>query len=248
MKKDILFLLFIVFMAPTIADARCFDLSNGEPNHLEGVLSARVFAGPPNYEDVQKGDAPEPGYVLKLDQPVCLMGDDDFADPTVEFDEVQLVPTDATWGAMRAMPGTRVAVTVGDRVPAHTGHHHRPLVAWVTSIFSISDVRLNGGSAASTVAGFYGALSLGDGDLAASFVIPEKTAKGPFSPEELTRFYGNLREPLMLTGVDMVTATELVVSYHFEGSGGTCIGRAQVFTETRNGRNFIRRIKALNGC
>lgn len=28
-----------------------------------------MFAGPPNFEDVRKGDAPEPSYILALDSP-----------------------------------------------------------------------------------------------------------------------------------------------------------------------------------
>lgn len=48
------------------AHAACFDVSKSESAELSGVLSHRIFAGPPGYEDVQKGDTPEPGYVLKL--------------------------------------------------------------------------------------------------------------------------------------------------------------------------------------
>ena len=114
--------------------AECHDVSQGEPSVLEGLLSARVFAGPPNFEDVSKGDQPEPGYLLKLDMPICLTGDEDFTDPDDMFDEVQVVPTEATQARMDDLTGKRVRVELENPMPAHTGHHYRPLVAWVAAI------------------------------------------------------------------------------------------------------------------
>lgn len=61
-----------MFSASAIAENRCYDLSHGEPKSLVGLLQFVIFPGPPNYEDVQKGDAPEPGFVLRLDKDVCL--------------------------------------------------------------------------------------------------------------------------------------------------------------------------------
>lgn len=116
------------------AGAECFDVSRQEPKALAGLLSHRIFPGPPNYEDVGKGDAPEPTYVLTLDAPICLTGDADFTDPAEMFDEVHLVATAATEADMREMRDTQVRVELVDPMPAHTGHHHRPLVAWVSAI------------------------------------------------------------------------------------------------------------------
>ena len=117
------------------AYASCYDLSKAEPRELTGVLSHVVFAGPPNFEDVQNGDTPEPGYVLTLPMAICLTGDD-FADPSLQFSEVQLVATDASAPAMHALVNTNVHVVLSKAIAAETGHHHRPLVAWVTGISS----------------------------------------------------------------------------------------------------------------
>ncbi|MCC0033996.1 MAG: hypothetical protein H6887_01865 [Hoeflea sp.] len=234
--------------APAAQAAGCFDVSAGEPARLEGELSFRIFAGPPNFEDVQKGDSPEPGYVLTLPQPICLTGDADFTDPSYLFDEVQLVETEATAKAMRELRNRTVSVGLVNPMPAMTGHHHRPLVAWVSAIAPAGDPTENQGTAATTVEAFYLALGAGDGATAAAFVIPEKTAKGPFSAAELTRFYGGLREPLQLVGVEQLANGEFLASYRFASSSKVCDGRALVRTENRDGRFFIRSIKALDGC
>lgn len=233
---------------PAAHAAGCFDVSQGEPTHLEGELSFRIFAGPPNFEDVQKGDTPEPGYVLTLSNPICLSGDDDFTDPAYMFDEVHLVATEATASAMRDLRDSAVSVELTDPMPAMTGHHHRPLVAWVSAIAPMSDPTDNYGTGATTVEAFYMALGAGDGATAAAFIIPEKTAKGPFSAAELSRFYGQLRKPLELIGVTPVSKTEFLASYNFAAGTSVCDGKALVRTENRQGRIFIRSIKALNGC
>ena len=133
-KATTVFCLFLAVASSGAAAADCYDVSQGEPNALEGLLSYRVFVGPSNYEDVSKGDQPEPGYLLKLDVPICLTGDEDFTDPDDMFDEVQLVATEATQASMEKLRDSQVKVELENPMPAHTGHHHRPLVAWVTAI------------------------------------------------------------------------------------------------------------------
>lgn len=44
------------------AAAACSDLSKHPEISASGDLTRPMFAGPPNYEDVRKGDAPEPSY------------------------------------------------------------------------------------------------------------------------------------------------------------------------------------------
>jgi hypothetical protein len=50
-----------------------------------------MFTGPPNYEDVQRGDSPEPAFILKLEEGMCVFDKDGFADPNVVFDTVHVV-------------------------------------------------------------------------------------------------------------------------------------------------------------
>jgi len=229
------------------AGAVCFDVSKGEPSHLNGRLSHRIFAGPPNFEDVQKGDTPEPGYVLKLDQPICIQGDE-FADPSRHFDEVQLVPDENTEKQMATLRDSDVYVDVINPMPAMTGHHHRPLVAWVKAISSGRDITTSYGTAATTIEAFYAALHAGDGKLASSFVIPEKAQKGAYSAKALTGFYGSLVEPITLIDVHRVNDNIYAVRYHFRSGSKTCDGSATITTIKRGGRDFIQAIRAHNGC
>lgn len=71
-------------------------------------------------------------------------------------------------------------VEVVDPMPAMTDHHHRPLLVWVKIVSPARDITQSYGSAATTTKAFYAALRAGNGKLAADFVIPEKTKKGPF--------------------------------------------------------------------
>ena len=73
----------------------CYDVSKGQPASLSGVVRYVVFPGPPNFEDVQKGDEPEATYLLVLDHPICTRGDE-FSDPTRPFDTIHLVGNKTT--------------------------------------------------------------------------------------------------------------------------------------------------------
>jgi hypothetical protein len=71
------------------ANAACIDLKQKDTLSFEGTLNYRIYPGPPNYEDVRKGDTPEPTYVLKLDDPICASGDE-FVDQNVKFDRINI--------------------------------------------------------------------------------------------------------------------------------------------------------------
>jgi len=243
-------LVFLIpfLLVPLGAHAACFDISKAEPRELSGILSARIFAGPPGYEDVDKGDTPEPGYVLKLAAPICLTGNKEFTDPSAMFDEVQLVARDSTAKVMEALDGEAVNVRISDQIPAHTGHHHRPLVAWVDEIAAANDVAGDDESAAATVRAFYLALGSGDGRTASGYVVEEKRRKGPFSARELGRFYGSLPEPLELISVEPSGTNRFAVRYRYASKSSRCDGAAIVRTVERGGRVFIQAIKAEGGC
>lgn len=241
-------LLLALSALPAIAQAECFDVSKSEPAELSGVLSHRIFAGPPGYEDVQKGDTPEPGYVLKLPAAICLTGDPDFTDPSNLFDEVQVVSREATEKSMRALDGRSVTVQLSGHIPAHTGHHHRPLVAWVEAISADKDVTEEYGTAASTVRAFYLALAAGDGKAASALVVEEKRRKGPFSAKELSRFYGALAEPLELVDLQDAGEGRFTVRYRYATGSSRCESAATVRTAERQGRYFIVGIKSADGC
>ncbi|MGP0057935.1 MAG: hypothetical protein ACLPID_01405 [Beijerinckiaceae bacterium] len=232
-------------LAATNAAAACFNLANGEPHALKGTLYYRIAPGPPGFQDVSKGDTPEPIYVLQLSEPICLTGDD-FADPTNPFFEVQLLPSDETAKTMRSLDNSSVDVTLAHPFAAMTHWQYRPLVASVTAIAPATDIAPLG-IAASTVIDFYDSLGHGRGDDAAQFVVPERR-RGPFSPGEMTRFYGGLIEPLRLLSITPVSPDAYLVRYAFRSKAGQCNGRALVTTTNRARYDLISSIKALDGC
>jgi hypothetical protein len=244
------FIIALLALAPAAhaaAKENCYDLRKSEPHQLTGVLSYRIFPGPPNYADVQKGDTPEPAYVLTLPAASCLQGDDN-ADPKKSFNEVQLAGTQATNGEFSALREKEVTVTLERPISAQTGHQHLPLVAWVTDIAPATDAKAEYGTPATTVRAYYMALEAGDGKVAASFVVPEKRNGGPFSASDLSAFYGNLIEPLKLIAITPAGNDRFMVSYSFKSTERVCDGRAEVTTAKRNGADFIKAIRALNGC
>src|SRR5215510_12274020 len=76
------------------ANAACIDAKQTDRLSFQGTLSHQIFPGPPNFEDVRKGDAREGAYILTLDAPACA-GGDDFLDASESFDRIQLLPDDA---------------------------------------------------------------------------------------------------------------------------------------------------------
>src|SRR3989475_10133741 len=88
------------------ANAACIALKKTDTLSFEGTLNYRIFPGPPNYEDVRKGDTPEPTYILKLEEPICATGDE-FVDQNVKFDRIQIFPESGKAGQAlwRGLPG-----------------------------------------------------------------------------------------------------------------------------------------------
>jgi hypothetical protein len=123
--KVILSTVFLFILAPVtmpsaaLADLRCYDLSKREPKTLTGMLNVAIFPGPPNYEDVQKGDTPEPGYILRLSDNICITGDD-FADEDQQFNEVHLfADTELVYRELNKLDNQRVFVRIADSFAAH---------------------------------------------------------------------------------------------------------------------------------
>jgi len=213
---------------------------------FRGRLEFVVFPGSPNFANVRKGDYPEPTYILRLSDPICITGDD-FADPSRMFSTIHLVPSDPTAGALRALVGREVDVTLKEPMAANTGHHHAPLVAWVETVSKAADMTAEYGTAATTVRGFYDALAAGSGEQASAFIVPERR-NGPFSPSAMTAFYGGLLEPLQVISIDPSGPRTFLVRYQFRSRAGRCNGRAIVSTVSRGGANYILSIRALDRC
>jgi hypothetical protein len=98
-----------------------------------------VFPGPPKFEDVRKGDKTEPTYILQLQKPICVSGDE-FIDPKQQIDRIQIFPDYADkenpelWKELRRLVGEFVAVDGSEPFGAHTGHHHAPFLLPIKEI------------------------------------------------------------------------------------------------------------------
>ena len=93
---------------------------------LTGVIKRAVFPGPPNYENVARGDTPEEVWVLHLTRKVCVAADSTNEINTHEerLQNLQLIVGDASdYRKYKSLLGRRVTVT-GQLTHAITGHHH----------------------------------------------------------------------------------------------------------------------------
>jgi Domain of unknown function (DUF4431) len=241
-------------IALTSAGAACVNLKQTSNLSFEGMLSYHIFAGPPNYQDVRKGDTPEPTYTVRLDTATCATGDD-FLNPNERFDRIQVYPaeSDAAGQALgrelRRLVGKRVSVEGKSAFGAHTGHHHAPLLLPIIKIAIAYDATQAYGTAMTTVQAFYLALGAANGEEASKFLVPEKRSSGPLSARAITNFYGRLVEPLALINVLPISSNEYRVRYSYVASGaGRCNGESVVRTTTVNGLNLIESIRALNEC
>ena len=116
--------------APGCIDGR----SGNSPVSFEGRLERRIFAGPPNYDSIRRGDRPEPAYILTLDRRICIDDGGQFADLNNRFNQIQLFSGNGRLTArLRAGVGHRVRIT-GDGFAANTGHHHASLVVDIRTL------------------------------------------------------------------------------------------------------------------
>jgi hypothetical protein len=127
------------------ASAACIDVKQSDRLSFQGTLSHKVFPGAPNFEDVRKGDAREAAYILRLDAPICAVGDDSL-DAGESFDRIQLLPDEARPDptlsrTLRRLVGKPVLVQGASAFGAHTGHHHAPLLVSVKSIAAAPERR-----------------------------------------------------------------------------------------------------------
>lgn len=118
-----------------IAPHHCIDAESAKPFEVSGRLVRRVFPGPPNYENVKRGDAPEAAWIILLSEPVCIAGDE-FALKTVSARTIQLLPDvdlPTSAGILQRLRGRYVTFSLKRPFSAQTGHHHAPILATVVA-------------------------------------------------------------------------------------------------------------------
>jgi predicted NAD-dependent protein-ADP-ribosyltransferase YbiA (DUF1768 family) len=132
--------LLVVIMSVSTRAQKCLEY--GPAVTLSGTLQSRVFAGPPNYESIKRGDRKETAIILRLAKLTCVTGNDPMGIDVshANIREMQLVVyNDATsrneeeWKIVHQRMGKRVVVT-GTLFGAHTGHHRTKILIQVNSI------------------------------------------------------------------------------------------------------------------
>jgi hypothetical protein len=109
---------------------------------LSGTVKEVTFPGPPNYEDVKKGDRPETYWILVLNKPVCLAADPKEPMNVAEarVTDVQLIIRD--YAKYEHFLGKQV-VANGLLMHKFTGHHHALVLLQVTEMQSAPNKALN---------------------------------------------------------------------------------------------------------
>src|SRR5438270_3022829 len=97
---------------------------------LRGTISKKTFPGPPNYENIRKGDEPETYWILHLVKPICTTANTD-NDAEKNVNDLQLILTVKQYALYRKLVGKRARIT-GKLSHAITGHHHTPVMMEVT--------------------------------------------------------------------------------------------------------------------
>ena len=113
------------------AAAQCLPLDESVVT-LTGQVILRTYPGPPNYEDIRRGDRPETQLILMLPKPICAEGRGIRGIPLRIDDvvEITLVPSDAV---PRIQAVGKVFTVSGTLFEAHTAHHRTKLLLTLQS-------------------------------------------------------------------------------------------------------------------
>lgn len=131
LRQNISKIAAFAFLCAIAANANAACLTYTTRVRLEGTLERQTNPGPPMYESVAAGDAPETMWLIKLDRAQCVS--DDPADRSGinaavgSFTRVQLILTEAQYRAYAKQMGRHVVLT-GKLFGAVTAHHHTPVL------------------------------------------------------------------------------------------------------------------------
>ncbi|HWT01950.1 MAG TPA: DUF4431 domain-containing protein [Pyrinomonadaceae bacterium] len=134
--SKILTLLLLLCASAVCATAQqCLSYEPAEVQ-LSGTISKQVVPGPPNYQNVRKGDKPETIWILTLDKAICVTGNtDDVNEPEEDVTDLQLVLQQNHFAQLRRMTGQKVqVVSLGKLFHAHTAHHRTKVLLDVKEI------------------------------------------------------------------------------------------------------------------
>jgi hypothetical protein len=105
-----------------------------KPVTVNGIVVKKTYPGPPNFEDVAQGDAPETGYYLQLIKPLCTQAsEDEEASSHAGVQWLQLVLSPAQYAQLQPRLGKAVRLR-GTLFEGATGHHHTQVLLTVTRV------------------------------------------------------------------------------------------------------------------
>ncbi len=115
---------------------------NYEPQKvkLEGVIYKKSFPGPPNYQDIKKGDEEEVYWLIKTAKPFCVNKSSYVeGDELHGLSEVQLVVDGLDfYNSKRQLLDKKVIVS-GTLFPQITGHHKTEVLITVETLEKVNE-------------------------------------------------------------------------------------------------------------
>lgn len=109
------------------------DCLHYEPEkvQLTGQLYQKSFPGPPNYEDINKGDRKETYWFLKLKKPRCVEGFKNQMDMQIVIFKVR--------NQLKVSMIGKFVILKGELFPQMTGHHRTETLITAESIEIINE-------------------------------------------------------------------------------------------------------------
>jgi hypothetical protein len=121
---------------PAILAASQGDCLSYEPAQvtLKGKVFLKVFPGPPEYESLEKGDKPEPAWLLHLATPICVKADEKDEDNVAvdRVSDLHLVLRGKQFSELSRLRKKGTVKFTGRLFHSFNGHHHTEVLLWVT--------------------------------------------------------------------------------------------------------------------
>lgn len=118
-------------------DLKCLSYEP-EKVRLGGFLFKKSFPGPPNYEDIKKGDEEEVYWLVKTHTPFCVNENSDW-DKVSNQTEVQLVLNKFDFYQKRKSLLNKNVTISGTLFPQHTGHHKTEILITVENLERVGE-------------------------------------------------------------------------------------------------------------
>ena len=128
-------LLTLIAIAQFAVHSQCLKCEPTEVT-LKGTVYSKDFPGPPNYESIRRGDERMRYWILRLEKPICVEGDDFNKTRVANVRELQLVFMDESYYRkyrryVRQHSRFRV---VGSLFHQETGHHVTKILITVKAL------------------------------------------------------------------------------------------------------------------